>query len=77
MAIEAWGIDIIGSISLPFTRDHRFILAITNYFLKWAKTIPFAKVKTIRMTNFIKHHVIHRFGVPKRIIHDNGPQFIS
>ena len=29
------------------------------------------------MVNFIKHHVIHRFGVPKRIIHDNGPQFAS
>ena len=27
--------------------------------------------------NFIKHHVIHRFGVPRQIIHDNGPQFIS
>jgi len=29
------------------------------------------------VVNFIKHHVIHRFGVPRQIIHDNGPQFIS
>jgi len=29
------------------------------------------------MVNFIKHHVIHRFGVPRRIIHDNDPQFVS
>ena len=29
------------------------------------------------MINFIKHHIIHRFGVPRRIIHDNGPQFAS
>ena len=29
------------------------------------------------MVSFIKHHVIHRFGVPRRIIHDNDPQFIS
>jgi len=27
--------------------------------------------------NFVKHHVIHQFGVPRRIIHDNGPQFAS
>ena len=29
------------------------------------------------MVNFIKHHVIHRFGVPRRIILDNDPQFGS
>jgi len=29
------------------------------------------------VVNFIKHHVIHRFGVPRRIIHDNGPHFAS
>jgi len=29
------------------------------------------------MVNFIKHHVVHRFGVPRQIIHDNGPQFAS
>jgi len=29
------------------------------------------------VVNFITHHVIHCFGVPWRIIHDNGPQFAS
>lgn len=29
------------------------------------------------MVSFIKHHVIYRFGVPRTIIHDNGPQFVS
>jgi len=29
------------------------------------------------VTNFIKHHVIHRFGVPQRIIHDDDHQFAS
>ena len=36
-----------------------------------------AEVKTSNVVNFIKQHVIHRFGVPRRIIHDNGPQFMS
>ena len=30
---EAWGIDVIGPISPPSTRGHRFICAITDYFL--------------------------------------------
>ena len=29
------------------------------------------------MIKFIKHHVIYRYGIPRRIIHDNGTQFVS
>ena len=74
---ESWGIDIVGPISSSSTKGHQFILAITNYFSKWAEAIPLAEVKTSNVVNFIKHYIIHRFGVPKRIIHDNGPQFAS
>jgi len=74
---EARGIDVVGPISPSSIKGHRFILAITGYFSKWAETIPLLEVKTSNMVNFIKHHVIHRFGVPRRIIHDNGPQFAS
>ena len=74
---EAWGIDVVGPISPSSTRGHRFILAITDYFSKWAEAMLLVEVKTSNVVNFIKHHVIHRFGVPRRIIHDNGPQFIS
>ena len=74
---EAWGIDIVGPISPSSMKGHRFILAKTDYFLKWAEVIPLIKVKTFNVVNFIKHHVIHQFGVPKRIIHDNGSKFSS
>jgi len=77
VAFEAWGIDVIGPISPPSARGHRFILAITDYFSKWAEAVPLAEVKTTNVINFIKHNVIHRFGVPQRIIHDNGFQFVS
>jgi len=75
--LEVWGIDVIGSINPSSIKGHQFILAITNYFSKWAEDIPLVEVKTSNVVNFIKHHVIHRFGVPRRIIHDNGPQFTS
>jgi len=38
------------------------------------KAIPLRPLNAI---NFIKHHIIHRFSVLKRIIHNNGPQFAS
>ena len=74
---EAWGIDVVGPISPSLTKGHRFILAITDYFSKWAKAIPLVEVKTSNVVNFIKHHVIYRFGVHRRIIHDNGSQFAN
>jgi len=77
MAIWSMGNSVIGPISPSSTRGHRFILAITDYFSKWAEVIPLVEVKTSNVVNFVKHLVIHRFGVPRRIIHDNGPQFIS
>ena len=35
------------------------------------------EVKTFDVIKFIKHHVVYRFGVPRWIVHDNGPQFVS
>ena len=77
MAVRSMGIDVIGPISPSSTKGHQFILAITDYFSKWVEAIPLIKVKTSNVINCIKYHVIHRFGVPKQIIHDNGPQFVS
>jgi len=65
------------TISPPSARGRRFILTITDYFSKWVKVVPLAQVKMNNVTNFIKHHVIHRFGVPRRIIHDDDSQFAS
>ena len=58
-------------------RGHQFILAITDYFSKWAEVVPLREVKTPNVIKFIKHHVLYRFGAPRRIVHDNGPQFVS
>ena len=69
--------DIVGPISPPSAKGHRFILAITDYFSKWAEAIPLREVKTSDVIKFIKHHVIYRYDVPRRIIHDNGTQFDS
>ena len=74
---EMWGIDVIGPISPPSSKGHRFILAITDYFSKWVEAIPLREVKSYDVIKFVKHHVIYRFGVPRRIVHDNGPQFVS
>ena len=72
---EAWGMDIIGKFLPPPNKGHHFILEATNYFSKWSKAVPLAKVKATTIVNFVKNHIICHFGVPKRLYHDNGPQF--
>ena len=39
-SFEAWGIDIVGPIDPSSMKGHWFILAITDYFSKWAEAIP-------------------------------------
>jgi len=38
--------------------------------------VALKEVKTSNVIKFIKHHVIYRFGIPRRIFHDNGPQIV-
>ena len=72
---ECWGTDIIGPIEPPSLRGHRFILAATDYFSKWAEAIPLREVKANNVMKFFRDHIVHRFGVPRRIISDNGTAF--
>jgi transposase InsO family protein len=58
-------------------QGHRYILAITDYFTKWVEAIPMKSVTSKDVINFIKEHVIHRFGIPQTIKTDGGSVFIS
>ena len=62
---EMWGMAVVGPINPPSSKGHRFILAITDYFSKWAEAIPLREVKAYDVIKFVKHHVIYRFGVPR------------
>jgi transposase InsO family protein len=53
------------------------ILAIIDYFTKWVEAIPMKTVTSKDVINFIKEHVIHRFGIPQTIMTDGGSIFIS
>jgi transposase InsO family protein len=54
--------------------DH--LLVAIDKFTKWIEVWPIANLKSERAAKFIQD-IIHRFGVPNRIITDNGTQFIG
>ena len=53
------------------------MLLATNYFTKWVEVIPFKKVTLENMVDFVKEHIIYRFGIPQTITTDQGTQFTS
>jgi transposase InsO family protein len=70
-----WGLDIVG----PFPRavgGYRFLYVAIDKFTKWPEVTPVVKINKQSAVKFIKS-IICRFGVPNRIITDNGSQFTS
>jgi transposase InsO family protein len=51
-------------------------LAITDYFTKWVEAVPMKSVTSRDVINFVKEHVIHRFGISQTITTDGGSVFI-
>ena len=67
---------MVGSINPP-SRGYIWILVATKYFTKWAEAIPLYKATLGAVVNFIKENIIIRFGVPHKIISDNGTPFVN
>ena len=71
-----WGIDLIGP--LPTAKSGiRYAIVAVDYFTKWAESGPLATITSKKMMNFVTKNIICRYGVPQKIITDNGTQFKS
>ena len=74
---RGWGIDLISQIYPPSSKNHKFILVVTNYFTMWVEAIPLWNVTSKDMVEFVKKHIIYRFGIPQTITTDQGTMFTS
>jgi len=76
-SFRGWAIDLIGQIYPPSSKGHKFILVATNYFTKWVEAVPLKKVTSANMIDFVKEHIVYRFGIPQTITTDQGTMFTS
>jgi len=67
-----WGIDVIGAIKPKAANGHRFILVVIDYFTKWVEAASYASVTRSVAVRFIKREIICMYGLPGKIITDNG-----
>ena len=70
-----WGVDILG----PFPRavgGYRFLYLYVaiDKFTKWPEVTPVVNITKKSAVAFLKS-IVCRFGIPNRIIADNGTQF--
>jgi len=67
-----WGMDMIGPIEPKASNGHRFILVAIDYFTKWVEAASYISVTKNVVTRFIKKDLICRYGLPNKIITNNG-----
>jgi hypothetical protein len=74
---RGWSIDLICQIYPSSSKNHKFILVATDYFTKWVEAIPLKIITSRSMIDFVKEHIIYRFGIPQTITTDQGTMFTS
>eukprot|EP00253_Pinus_taeda_P016488 PITA_16488 len=72
---EQWGLDIIGEITPHSSKQHRYILIVTDYFTKWVEAIPLKTTNSEAIMEFIDQFIITRYGVPNTLVFDNAYYF--
>jgi len=72
-----WTLDFMCVINPPSSEGNKFILVATEYYTKWVEAISLKIAIQKHIINFIKEYIICRFGIPQRLIMDNGENFIG
>lgn len=73
---EVLAVDLMG----PYvkTRDNnRFVFVVTDLFSRWVEAFPAATSSAPKIINILESEVFPRYGYPRAILSDNGPQFTS
>ncbi|KAL6455441.1 hypothetical protein MHYP_G00361070 [Metynnis hypsauchen] len=75
---EPWelvGMDLIGKLTVS-SNGNQYICVLIDYFTKWVEAYPLASKSADVVTACIVQ-IIYRFGAPKRILTDQGREFVN
>lgn len=73
---DVWGINVSGPLHMSWGGAKYTVVPI-DYFTKWVDVEPLATITVKKVVSFIVNNIITRFGIPHRIISDNGTQYES
>ena len=73
---DRWALLFVGPIN-PSSKQKYYILVYTDYMTKWVEDVALGKANDQAVIDFLYREIFTRFGVPKEIITNGGPQFVS
>ena len=73
---DKWGLDFVELIDPP-SNQKGYIIVCTNYLTKWAEVKGMKTTTKDKATHFLQDNIFSRFGVPREITKNLGPQFTS
>lgn len=67
--------DLIGKLTMT-EKGNQYICVLIDYFTKWVEAFPLVSKTAEEVTRCIVDFV-YRFGAPKRILTDQGREFVN
>jgi len=55
----------------------KYLVVSIEYFIRWIEAEPVAQITSHKIQHFLWKNIVCRFGIPKRLVSDNGTQFAS
>ncbi|GKU96145.1 hypothetical protein SLEP1_g9416 [Rubroshorea leprosula] len=69
-----WGVDLL-DLFVKGKGVCTYLVVTVDYFAKWIEAKPLSTTTERKIEEFLFNSILCRFGIPKRIIADNGLQF--
>ncbi|KAI5725494.1 hypothetical protein M8J77_016168 [Diaphorina citri] len=75
--LEVWSIDIMGPYTASRKHKNRYLITATDPCSKWVEAKAVRHVDSEAIIKFLETDIFSRFGYPKKVISDQGSQFVS
>ena len=73
---DRWALYFVGPIS-PHSKPKSYILVCIDYMTKWVEVVALAKANDQPVIESLYSEIFTHFGVPKEVVTDGGPYFMS